>query len=64
MNAHLTLALSPPIGWERRGNSRRTRIVPRRSVEQRQVHGPNARQDFAWRLTTIPYSPSPIPLPR
>jgi hypothetical protein len=46
MNPHLTLTLSPPIGWERRGNSRRTRIVPRRSVEQRQVHGPNARQDF------------------
>ena len=46
MNPHLTLTLSPPIGWERRGNSRRTRIVPRRSVEQRQVHGPNARQNF------------------
>jgi hypothetical protein len=39
---HLTLTLSPPIGWERRGNSRRTRIVPRRTVEQRQVHGPDA----------------------
>jgi hypothetical protein len=28
MNPHLTLTLSPPIGWERRGNSRGTRIVP------------------------------------
>jgi len=42
MNPHLTLTLSPPIGWERRGNGRRTRIVPRRSVEQRQVHGADA----------------------
>jgi hypothetical protein len=46
MNPHLTLTLSPPIGWERRGNSKRTRIVPRKSVEQRQVHDPNARQNF------------------
>ena len=46
MNPHLTLTLSPPMGWERRGNSRRTRIVPRSSVEQRRVHSPNARQDF------------------
>ena len=26
-NPHLTLTLSPPIGWERRGNSSRTRTV-------------------------------------
>jgi hypothetical protein len=26
-NPHLTLTLSPPIGWERRGNSLRARIV-------------------------------------
>jgi len=45
MNPDLTLTLSPPIGWERRGNSRRIRIVPRRSVEQRRVHGPNGRQN-------------------
>src|ERR1039458_7154484 len=31
MNPHLTLTLSPPIGWERRGNRRRTRVVPRRT---------------------------------
>ena len=46
MNPHLTLTLSLPIGWERRGNSRRTRFVPPRSVEQRQVHGPNAGQNL------------------
>ena len=46
MNPHLTLTLSPPIGWERRGNSSRTRIVPRRPVEQRRVHGPNACQNL------------------
>jgi hypothetical protein len=26
-NPHLTLTLSPPIEWERRGNSQRTSIV-------------------------------------
>jgi hypothetical protein len=62
MNPHLTLALSPPIGWERRGNSRRTRIVPPRSVEQRQVHGPNARQNFGVEAFQEP-SPHPGPLP-
>src|ERR1035441_7164327 len=46
INPHLTLTLSPPIGWERRGDRRRTRFVPRRSGEQRQVHGANARQNF------------------
>ncbi len=46
MNPHLTLALSPPIGWERRGNRRRTRVLPRRPVEQRPVHGSHARQEF------------------
>ena len=60
MNPHLTLTLSLPIGWERRGNSGWTRFVPRRSGEQRPVHGPNTRQDFgveayhwrcAWELT-------------
>ena len=62
MNPHLTLTLSPPIGWERRGNSRRTRIVPPRSVEQRQVHGPNARQNFGVEAFQEP-SPHPGPLP-
>ena len=46
MNPHLTLTLSPPIGWERRGNSRRTRLVPRKFAEQRQVQGSNAQVAF------------------
>jgi hypothetical protein len=37
MNPHLTLTLSPPIGWERRGNSGRTRLVAWRSIVQGQV---------------------------
>jgi len=39
MNPHLTLTLSPPIGWERRGKSGWTRMVPCRSGEQRQAQG-------------------------
>ena len=42
MDPHLTLTLSPPIGWERRGNGRRTRLVLRSCVEQRQIHDPEA----------------------
>jgi hypothetical protein len=36
MNPHLTLTLSPPIGWEGRGNSRRTRPVLRGPAGWRQ----------------------------
>ncbi len=42
-NPHLTLTLSPPIGWERRGNSKRTPIVLWKKWGQRQVQGFNAR---------------------
>ena len=43
MNPHLTLTLSPPIRWERRGNSRRTRTVLWKPESIRQVQGFNAR---------------------
>jgi hypothetical protein len=39
MNPHLTLTLSPPIGWEGRGNSRRTRTVLSKSAERRPIQG-------------------------
>jgi hypothetical protein len=42
MNLHLTLTLSPPIRWERRGNSRRTRTVLWKPASIRQVQGFNA----------------------
>ncbi|MGA2557046.1 MAG: tRNA epoxyqueuosine(34) reductase QueG [Verrucomicrobiota bacterium] len=54
MNPHLTLTLSPPIGWERRGNSRRTRLVPRKFAEQRQVQGSNAQVAFGGNLCPPP----------
>ena len=51
---HLTLTLSPPIGWERRGDSRRKSIVGaiqkggRQTVPVSEVTAPaNARLDFA-----------------
>ncbi len=34
---HLTPTLSPPIGWERRGNGGRRRLVLGMFVEQRQI---------------------------
>ena len=40
---HLTLTLSPPIRWERRGNSRRAQRVTRETGSLRQVQGFNAR---------------------
>ena len=40
---HLTLALSPPIRWERRGKSRRMAAVARKSGRMRQVQGFKAR---------------------
>jgi len=54
--------IPPPIGWERRGNSRRTRIVPRRFVEQRRVPGRNAcfKKNRRLILLIIPLLPSPF----
>ena len=43
MNPHLTLTLSPPIRWERRGNSHRTCFCGRMSVGRTPVQGFNAR---------------------
>ncbi len=40
---HLTLALSPPIGWERRGKSKRMAAVARMPGRMRQVQGSKAR---------------------
>ncbi len=41
-NPHLTLTLSPPIGRERRGNSKRTRTVLSKPASKSQVYGFNA----------------------
>jgi len=60
VNPHLTLALSPPIGWERRGNSSRIGIVPRRSFEQRQVRGSDCGARGA-RPSRLNSHPRPIP---
>jgi len=49
-NPHLTLTLSPPIGWERRGNSRRKRLISRKFAKQRQVQGSNAQVAFGGNL--------------
>ena len=40
---HLTLTLSPPIGWERRGKSKLGRMVTRETGSLRQIQGFNAR---------------------
>ncbi len=40
---HLTLTLSPPIGWERRGTSKRMPTVAWKSSHWRRVQGFNAR---------------------
>jgi hypothetical protein len=42
-NPHLTLTLSPPIGWERRGNSGVRRHVVRKFVQRRLVGGRGIR---------------------
>ncbi|MGA2555892.1 MAG: hypothetical protein ABSG04_06410, partial [Verrucomicrobiota bacterium] len=55
MKPHLTLTLSPPIGWERRGNSRRTPIVPREFAEQRQARGSNAQVAVGGTLPMNPH---------
>jgi hypothetical protein len=39
---HLTLTLSAPIRWERRGNSRWPANLARQTGSLSQVHGPNA----------------------
>jgi len=54
MNPHLTLTLSPPIGWERRGNSGRMRSVARKLAEQRQVQGNNALWSCGGQRTARP----------
>ena len=40
---YLTLTLSPPIGWERRGDSKRMPTVAWMSSHRRRVQGSNAR---------------------
>ena len=66
-NPHLTLTLSPPIEWERRGKSRRTRLGLRKFVERRQNRAFKARQPFGNQTGTSAFKQvenraTPVPL--